>query len=160
MAIVKYRIDGRMLHGQTCAAFGRVYSIDEYVVVNEKTSKDSMQKTLLQMAAMGNALTILSPENAKEMFESNSFKGKRTMVVFKFLEDAVKMVEMGYEIDELSIGGMFIDKAGLKQQKAMSLFVDDEDRKMFRYLVDKGIKITHQIVPDYKAKNIEDLVDF
>jgi len=40
MAIVKYRVDSRMLHGQTAAAWGKVLHVDEYIVINEKTASN------------------------------------------------------------------------------------------------------------------------
>lgn len=160
MAITKYHVDGRMLHGQTCTAFGRVYNIDEFVVINEKTSKDPMQITLLQLASMGTPVTICSPAEAKDIFENNELVGSRTMVVFKNIEDASEIVNLGYQIDELSIGGMFAEKGRDRVQKAICLFVDDEDKKHFKMLADKNVKITHQVVPEYKASLLKDLVDF
>ncbi len=160
MAIVKYRLDSRMLHGQTCAAWGATLHIDEYIVVNEKTANDPMQVTLLQLAAMGKEVAIVSPVDAKQIFDDNDFLGDRTMVIFKDILDAVEIVKLGYHIDELSIGGMF-DEAGRERKKYEAcLFVSEKDKEAFRYLESQGVKLVLQIVPDYKEKLVKDLVKF
>jgi len=160
MAIVKYRVDSRMLHGQTCTAFGRFLHIDEYIVINEKVSTDHMQRTLLELAAMNSSVSICSPAEAKKLIENNELYGTQTMVVFKDIQDAVELVKLGYHFDELCIGGMFAEAGRNRIKHAICLFVDDEDIKAFRYLEDQGIELTHQVVPDYKASSLKDLVKY
>ena len=38
MAVIQYRLDGRMLHGQV-SNFARALNIEEFVVVNEKNGE-------------------------------------------------------------------------------------------------------------------------
>ena len=46
MAVIQYRLDGRMLHGQV-SNFARALNIEEFVVINEKTANDPTQVCLL-----------------------------------------------------------------------------------------------------------------
>ena len=46
MAVIQYRLDGRMLHGQV-SNFARALNIEEFVVINEKTANDPTQVMLL-----------------------------------------------------------------------------------------------------------------
>ncbi len=160
MSVVKYRLDSRMLHGQTCAAWGAILHVDEYLVVNEKTAKDPMQITLLELAAMGNELRVVTPEEAMEILEDEDFYGDRTMVIFKELDDVAEIVRLGYKLDEISIGSM-IDIPGKNRKKYESnFFVGPEDIENFKYLDSKGVRSIVQIVPDYKPKAVKDLVKY
>lgn len=160
MAIVKYRVDSRMLHGQTAAAWGKVLHIDEYIVVNADTANDPMQVTLLELAGTGCEVAVVSPAEAKEIFDAEDFYGDRTFVVFKTIDDAVEIVKMGYHIDELSIGGMFEEKGKNRIQYEKCLFVDEHDKECFRFLETHGVKLVHQVVPEYKQSKLKDLVDY
>ena len=160
MAIVKYRVDSRMLHGQTAAAWGRVLHIEEYIVINEKVANDSMQVTLLSLASAGSKLQVLSPAKAFEVFQAGKFKASKTMVVFKTIDDVVELVKLGWKVDQISIGGMFEEKGRDRKQYEKCLFVDDHDIECFRYLESQGVDIVHQVVPEYKESKVKDLVKY
>jgi len=160
MAIVKYRVDSRMLHGQTAAAWGKVLHVDEYIVINEKTANDPMQVTLLQLAGTGCDVTVCSPEEAMELFEEDELEGERTFVVFKTIDDAVELAELGWKMDEISIGGMFEEKGRDRVQYDKTLFVDEHDKECFRILESHGVHLVSQVVPEYKASNVKDLVKY
>ena len=160
MSVIKYRIDSRMLHGQTAAAWGKVLHVDEYIVVNEKVANDSMQVTLLSLASAGNKLQVLSPAKAFEVISNEKFKGKKTLVVFKTIDDVVETVKCGLKIDQVSIGGMFEEKGRDRKQYEKCLFCDDHDIECFRYLESEGIDIVHQVVPEYKESKVKDLVKY
>ena len=160
MAIVKYRVDSRMLHGQTAAAWGKVLHVDEYIVINEAVANDPMQVTLLELAGTGCEVAVVSPSDAKQIFDDEDFYGDKTLVVFKTIDDAVELVELGYQIDEISIGGMFAEKGRDRVQYEKCLFVDEHDKECFRILESHGVKLVHQVVPEYKESKLKDLVDY
>lgn len=160
MAILKYRVDSRMLHGQTAAAWGKVLHVDEYIVVNEAVANDPMQKTLLSLAAMGNKLQVLSPKAAYDVLSNNGLKGKKTFVVFKTIDDAVELVQCGWKIDQLSIGGMFEEAGRNRVQYEKCLCVDEKDIECFKYLESQGVDLVHQVVPEYKESKVKDLVKY
>jgi len=160
MAIVKYRVDSRMLHGQTAAAWGRVLHVDEYVVVNEKVANDPMQVTLLSLASAGCKLKVLSPAAAYDCLTKNDLKGSKTFIVFKTIDDACELVKLGYKIDQISIGGMFEEKGRDRKQYEKCLFVDDHDIECFKYLDSQGVDLVHQVVPEYKENKVKALVKY
>ena len=160
MAIVKYRVDSRMLHGQTAAAWGKVLHVDEYIVINEKTANDPMQVTLLSLASTGSKLQVLSPANAYDVLSNGKFKGNKTFVVFKTIDDAVELAKLGWKMDQISIGGMFEEKGRDRKQYEKCLFVDDHDIECFKYLESEGVELVHQVVPEYKESKVKDLVKY
>ena len=70
MAVIQYRLDGRMLHGQV-SNFARSLNIDEFVVVNEKTAQDPTQVMLLELAALNADVDVVSPRQALELLNSS-----------------------------------------------------------------------------------------
>ncbi len=161
MAILLYRVDGRMLHGQVCTTYGRMWRIDEYLVINEEIAKNELQISLLEMAAMGARVHVLSPKDAYEFLANDKCKGSNTIVVFKELMDAVEViVDYGLKVEALQIGTMFNNKDGTRKKYDISLFANDEDAKQFRKLADKGVALTYQAVPDSKEKQLSSMVQY
>ena len=160
MAILQYRLDGRMLHGQV-SSFARALNIEQFIVINEKTAQDDTQIMLLELAALNADVEVLSPEDAMELLESGECDDVRTMVVFKEIFDVVKLVELGYEdMKECVISGMYAKDGENKVKAEACLFIDEKDKKAFRYLENQNIVLTHQISPEYNKKYVHDLVQF
>ena len=159
MAVIRYRLDGRMLHGQV-SNFARSLNIDEFVVVNEKTAQDPTQVMLLELAALNADVDVVSPRQALELLNSSELDDYRVMVVFKQIEDAVELVELGYEMDELCISGMYASDRENKVKVEACLFVGEQDREAFRFLEEHGVLLTHQISPEYNKKRVRDLVQY
>lgn len=160
MAVIQYRLDGRMLHGQV-SNFARALNIDYFIVVNEATSKDDTAIMLLELAALNAEVEVLSPEDAYDVLDSDELEDYRVMVVFKEIFDARQLVECGFkQMDELVISGMYQNKEKNKVKYEACLFVDDRDMEAFRYLEDQGVLLTHQISPEYHKKNVKDLVQY
>lgn len=160
MAILQYRLDGRMLHGQV-SHFAKNLNVDYFVVVNEATANDDTAVMLLELAALNADVEVLAPEEAYDLLDSDELDDYRVMVVFKEINDAAELVKCGYnQMEELIISGMYQNKAQTKEKCEASLFVDDDDRKAFRYLEDNGVELTHQISPEYSKKFVRDLVKF
>lgn len=160
MAIIQYRLDGRMLHGQV-SSFARSLNIEQFVVVNEKTARDETQIMLLELAALNAGVEVVSPQEAYELLESDELKDCRTMVVFKEIFDVKELVELGYTgMKECVISGMYAKDKENKVKAEACLFVDDKDKEAFRYLEDHNVLLTHQISPEYNKKLVHDLVKF
>ena len=159
MTVIQYRLDGRMLHGQV-SNFARSLNIDEFVVVNEKTAQDPTQVMLLELAALNADVDVVSPRQALELLNSSELDDYRVMVVFKRIEDAVELVELGYEMDELCISGMYASDRENKVKVEACLFVGEQDREAFRFLEEHGVLLTHQISPEYNKKRVRDLVHY
>ena len=159
MAVIQYRLDGRMLHGQV-SNFARSLNIGEFVVINEKTAQDPTQVMLLELAALNADVDVVSPRQALELLNSSELDDYRVMVVFKQIEDAVELVELGYEMDELCISGMYASDRENKVKVEACLFVGEQDREAFRFLEEHGVLLTHQISPEYNKKRVRDLVQY
>ena len=161
MAIKQYRVDGRMLHGQVCTAYGRMWSIDEYIIINDAVSTDELQVSLLELAALSSKVHVLSVKDAYEFISGNKCSGSNTLVVFKEIDDAAEIVcDYGLKITDLQIGGMYSKDGRDRKKYDVALFADDRDAANFRRLDDAGVDLTFQVVPDYKEKKISSMIKY
>lgn len=159
MSIVYSRVDGRMIHGQVASIFAKVYQVDEILVVNDKAAMDDDQIMLLELAVpFGCDFRVLTCEEAAECFLNEDFDGTRTMIVYRNVQDALKTMEAGYPISTLHIGGMY-NEAG-KKEIDVALFVDDDDRKVFRQLEEKGVKLIYQVSNMNKEVTLSKVLDY
>ena len=115
---------------------------------------------LLELAALNADVDVVSPRQALELLNSSELDDYRVMVVFKQIEDAVELVELGYEMDELCISGMYASDRENKVKVEACLFVGEQDREAFRFLEEHGVLLTHQISPEYNKKRVRDLVQY
>lgn len=159
MAVLRYQLDSRMIHGQV-SAFARNLNIEFFLVVNEDTANSDTDVMLLELAALNTELEVVSPEEAYDILTHGELDDYRTMVVFKYITDVKEIIDLGYRFDELSISGMYARDEENKTKVETNLFVDDEDLKNFRYFEDNGVVLTHQIAPEYKKKFVRDIVKY
>ncbi|MGB9780846.1 PTS sugar transporter subunit IIB [Caldanaerobacter sp.] len=146
MGIIFWRVDGRLIHGQIAIAWARLLNVDEIAVISDEVVNDEFQKNLLELAVPpGVKLTVCSVKKAKELIEKEYFKGKRTMVVFKYIKEAVQLVKEGINIPSLNIGGIYYSEGKTQYNKALSL--DENDIKDLKFLKEKGVELFYQVAP-------------
>jgi mannose/fructose/N-acetylgalactosamine-specific phosphotransferase system component IIB len=158
MSIEFSRVDGRMIHGQIAIAWTRLLQIDEILVINDEVAEDETQKMLLELATpSGIDLSVCSVDEAYDMIENDELSGNRTMLVFRKLEDAFKLVEKGIKLKSLNIGGMYHEDGKTQYAKALSL--DDKDIEKLRKLSNMGIELFYQIAPMNEKENLKKYIN-
>ena len=148
MAVLLYKLDERMLHGQVVSTFGRVLKPDEFIVVNEATSKDEEQKTLLELALPAGAeFDIVSPKTYAKIDKDNDYWGNKTFVVFRRIEDVIESIENGANIPWLNCAGFYQDPKAVEEQTnyGINLWVTASDKKALRWLEDHGVELKYQV---------------
>ncbi len=159
MSIIFSRVDGRMIHGQVAIAWTRLLSIDEIVVIDDEIAEDETQAMLLELATpAGIDLKICSVDEAVELIEEDELEGSKTMVVYRYIKDAVRMVEAGIEIGELNIGGVYFAEGKTQYNKALCL--DSNDIEDLKYLKSKGVSLFYQVAPMNEKEALTKYVSF
>ena len=149
------RIDDRLIHGQVVTTWVNI-KIEQIIVVNDKVAEDKIQKNILNMAApQGVKVHTFGVEKFADVYKTTPIK-KRTMLLFTNSIDVDRVVELGVDIKELNIGGMRYQEGRKQLTKALS--VTPEEEKAFHSLMDKGVDITIQMVPNDEAKNMREVM--
>lgn len=150
------RIDDRLIHGQVVTTWVNIKKIEQIIVINGKVAEDKIQKNILNMAApQGVKVHTFGVEKFADVYKTTPIK-KRTMLLFTNSIDVDRVVELGVDIKELNIGGMRYQEGRKQLTKALS--VTPEEEKAFRNLMDKGVEITIQMVPNDEAKNMREVM--
>lgn len=147
MAVVLWKIDERLVHGQVVTSFGKYFAADEFIVVNDAIAYDDEQIGLMELAVPPGAdLGVVTCKEFARIVAENDFYGKKTIVVFRYLDDVMECVKQGVKMPVLNCAGLFQRKDRPDAVRYnQNLYVTDEDKKKFRELEDSGIKLTYQL---------------
>lgn len=154
--IVFCRIDDRLIHGQVVTTWVNVKNIESIIVVNDKVAGDKIQKNILAMAApAGIKVHTFGVKQFADITKKQPIK-KRTMLLFTNSIDVLELVNYGVEIPGLNIGGMRYQEGRKQLTKALS--VTPEEEAAFKELLEKGIDVTIQMVPNDEKKDIREVI--
>lgn len=154
--IVFCRIDDRLIHGQVVTTWVNVKNIESIIVVNDKVAGDKIQKNILAMAApAGIKVHAFGVKQFADITKKQPIK-KRTMLLFTNSIDVLELVNYGVEIPGLNIGGMRYQEGRKQLTKALS--VTPEEKAAFKELLEKGIDVTIQMVPNDEKKDIREVI--
>lgn len=154
MNVVFLRVDGRMIHGQVATAWARLLVIDSILVVNDEIAEDEMQKVLLELAVPGGVdLYVASVDEACRLLTEQKLIGSKSMIVFRKLQDAVRLYDKGYKFTALNLGGMYFE-AG-KTQYAKALCLNDSDIQDIKYIQSRGVDVFYQVAPMNEREDIK-----
>lgn len=156
MSVKFCRIDDRLIHGQVVTTWVNVHSIEQVIILNETVAQDKIQSNVLKMSAPSNIkLHIFSPKKFLEVIQKNPLS-RNTMLLFSSPFDVEKLVNAGYEIPSLNVGGMRGNAERTQYTKAVSL--TPEEKASFERLLVKDIDITIQMVPSEARVKMNEVI--
>lgn len=151
------RIDDRLIHGQVASAWMKSYSIEQAIIVSDELAGDPMQLTILEIAAPdGVKVHLFGVKQFAEINKGSPIK-RRTMVIFTNPMDVLTCAENGLDIDKLNVGGMRFREGKQKLTKAVS--VTEYELAAFQKLVDRGMDVYIQMVPNDKIVKMEQFLN-
>lgn len=154
--IVLTRIDDRLIHGQVVTAWSKITKANRIIVVDDEVAQDSFMVKILKMAAPSSfQIGIHTVEEASEILCGDD-TGERVIVLVKTPVTAQALIERGVVIKELNLGGMGAIQG--RKQLYRNISISEEERACFRKLLEQGVHVYVQIVPDASAMEIKDLL--
>ncbi|MDV4150452.1 PTS sugar transporter subunit IIB [Clostridium sp. AL.422] len=128
------RVDERLIHGQ-----GQIWikslGANLVIVANDKVSTDKIQQTLMQSIAPKEVgMRFWSIDKTNEVI----WKAAPHQVIFtvvKSCQDALRLAEGGFPIEELNIGN--IHASAGKEKISQFIYLGEEDKEALRILRDK-----------------------
>lgn len=141
--IAMLRIDGRLIHGQVIAGFSRRVGANMIVVINDAAANNAFQKNMMKMAIpAGTALEVLSIEDAYQKLSTGEFDAKKLLILVKSPVDLVTLLENGFTIEKINVGGVINDGATIKLTK--EVMATPAEIEAWKKLDQKGIKMELQ----------------
>ncbi|RRD94534.1 PTS mannose/fructose/sorbose transporter subunit IIB [Clostridiales bacterium COT073_COT-073] len=157
MEIVNVRIDDRLIHGQVATIWSLTTKATRIMVIDDQVVKDVINKEALKMACPKQCkLSILNVERAAENLKAGKYEGERVFIVAKSPKTYKDLYDAGFHMENINVGNMAGGSNTKMLKKAVSVTQDNiED---FLYLIEKGVKITAQMVPTDEAMDFAKLL--
>ena len=154
--IALVRVDNRLVHGQILEAWVPFIEAKCIMVVDDNSASDFFCETVIRMAVPSDIeVNICSVEDFAASYKYARGSGKRTIVLFSSISNALKAHEEGFHFDKLNIGNIHNEE--FKVCCAPSVFLCETDiRDVIKLLEDKGVSIELKRVPREKGVNIRD----
>lgn len=157
MAIVHARVDERLIHGQVAMVWTNMVGASRIVVVNDGAVKDDMIIAGLKMAKpAGVKLSILSVKRAGEKFAEGVYEDEKVFLITKTIGDMAELVKANVPIKAVNVGNV-AKREGSKQIKK-SVNVTEQDIADLRGIVDSGVPVTAQMLPNESDQSILNLI--
>ena len=160
MQVLNIRVDDRLVHGVVATNWIPRLQVNRCVVIDEEAANNAMMKGALRMATPKNVfLSVISLEKTLENFSVNKYGDEKIIIVVKDLKPILGLIEGGFKFDSLTLGNMgnqVKKDSTVKLTKYVS--VNDETIPQIKQILDAGIKVTGQLIPEDDAEDIEDLL--
>lgn len=151
--MIIYRVDDRLIHGQVVENWLPTYNINTVVIVSEDVLNDEMKKNIMRFSTPQDVeIEYLKPEDLPD-YKFN--QEKNYLVLFPSLDEVMKVVDKGFKIEKLNLGGIHYAK-GRNFTFGKAIFISDEECKILKYLKSKGVYIYAQTIPQEKERSLEE----
>ena len=154
--IALVRVDNRLVHGQILEAWVPFIKAKCIIVVDDYSASDFFCETVIRMAVPSDIeLNILTVQDFVANYPFVQGEGKKTIVLFGTIADALRAHEAGFHFDKLNIGNIHHEE--YKVCCAPSVFLcDTEIQDITKMLEEKGIKVELKRVPREKSIDMKD----
>ncbi|HET7499095.1 MAG TPA: PTS sugar transporter subunit IIB [Candidatus Eisenbacteria bacterium] len=157
MPLLLARVDDRLVHGQVAHGWGRALRPTLYLVVSDELADDPARGDLYLLAvpedATGRCVSVreaLAPET-RALVER-----ERAVMLFPGLDEPLRLVEGGFPISDLNVGGLH--HAPGKAPVLPYVFLDEPDRERLRRLASLGVRVAARDLPSNPEHPLEELL--
>ncbi|MDI9540612.1 MAG: PTS sugar transporter subunit IIB [Bacillota bacterium] len=154
--IVFVRVDDRLIHGQIVNSWLNVYrNIRHIICIDDFSSKDPFMQKMFQLLIPEDiSVEIKSVNDSIDSLKSGL--DKPTMIIVKSPMTIKTLIDADIDIDKFNIGGMGM--SGKRRRFHQNISVDDEEKAIMLDLINKGVKIEIQVIPDQQCYDCEEIL--
>lgn len=158
MAVVHLRIDNRLIHGQVTVAWVSLVGATHMICTNDEVANDPIQKMILPQAARGIKTSVLSVAETAEYVKSEKSQREKIMIIAKFPEDALALLEAGVEVGHVNVGNQATIPGTKPIHVTRSVAVTPEQADVYRAIGKKVENFTAQTMTTDRAQGFLDLM--
>ncbi len=157
MPLLLARIDDRLIHGQVAYGWGGALRPTWIAIVSDALRADPDRASLYLLAAPeGARAVVLSVAEALDPALHATLERERTILLFPGPEEALRLKEGGFPLEELNVGGLHHSDG--KRPVLPYVYLDDADRGMLRRLAELGVRLVAQDLPTNPSQRLESLL--
>ena len=155
---IMIRIDDRLIHGQVLVGWMSSYPIKHLIVGNNHIAANEWERNLLLMAAPSNLDTrVLSLNDTLLYIRQHLDAPDISMILLNSPNDVKKLFEQGLSIMEINVGGIHFDEG--RTEYLPYLYLDMQEVKLFKELIEAGFVFECQDVPNGSKYNLHKLLE-
>lgn len=149
--LVLVRIDDRLIHGQVMTAWIKNQNATQVVIVDDGVANDEYMIDVLEMAIPEEiAIGIFTKEDGVKFFSQGL--EERTILLVKEPAALCYLADHGIDLEEVDVGGMGARSDRKTLYKNIS--TSEKENQDFRHLLDIGISVYIQVMPQHKPVTI------
>ena len=152
MAMEMVRIDDRFIHGQVMVGWCPTIEPDRLILCDDEVAQSSLDREIYEDAAMEYKVTILTVADTARYIKDKSFKDEKVFLIVNSPQAVVKLIDLGADIKKVIVGGMHYEDG--KRRVNDFIYINDEDLKNFRVLLDRRVSFYGQDVPTCKEFDV------
>jgi mannose/fructose/N-acetylgalactosamine-specific phosphotransferase system component IIB len=147
MAIVLFRVDDRLIHGQVVVGWGRPLGVNRIVLVDDQVASSSWEQDLYRMAVTPEVeIEFVSTAEAATRLRDWQSDVRRTLVLTGDLETMAALNAADpVTVDRINLGGIH-HRAG-RRERLPYLYLTDEEMARLVALEAAGAAVTAQDLP-------------
>jgi PTS system mannose-specific IIB component len=151
------RVDDRLVHGQVMTSWQKATGANKFMVVDDEVAANDLMKTVLRGVVPSNVkLGVFTVQKAVDRLVKGFKPTDKVIMLVKTPLTILRLSDAGIDFDSLNIGGMGI--SGSRKTFYQNIACSDEEIDAMRKLIDRGCKITIQIVADDPKKDVSELL--
>ena len=146
MAILLYRVDDRLIHGQVILGWGRPLGIDFILLVDDQVRESPWEQDLYRMAVPA-GIEVIFASRAEAAAALPQFNGdaRRGILLAGEIGTVTSLAQAGVSIPSLNLGGIH-HKPG-RTERLPYLYLTDEELHELEQLQDSGVEVSAQDLP-------------
>lgn len=149
--IVLTRVDNRLIHGQVATNWLKTYNANLCIVADDAVAEDSMQQTLLKLAAGNMQIRFFTIQKTIDIIYKAS-PSQKIAIICRTPIQVAKLVAGNVPITTVNIGNMHDDEGKKKLQR--TVYADAEEIAAMKELIDKGVTVEYRMLPKDHSINM------
>jgi mannose/fructose/N-acetylgalactosamine-specific phosphotransferase system component IIB len=146
LPVILARIDDRLIHGQVTVAWGGWLEPDRMILVNDEIATSEWRRELYAEAdSLGAAVSVLTKSDFLKELEKGRWDDERVILIVESPADMLDLIVGGLVIESVNVGGMHFSPG--RREVLSYVYVNDEDIAAMRSIVERGVGLTAQDVP-------------
>ena len=142
------RIDDRLIHGQVMSSCLGYVGSKEIIIVDDELYSDEFTKSIILISTSKSINVSIYDIDGGVEFLKNTEK-RNLLLLAKSPVTFYRMLQKGIEIGKINLGGMVAAKNRTKLYK--NIAISEYERQILKKIMEMGVNIYIQIVPDEKA---------
>ncbi|HXE59014.1 MAG TPA: PTS sugar transporter subunit IIB [Gemmatimonadales bacterium] len=156
MAILLYRVDDRLVHGQVVIGWGKPLGIDFIVLVDDEVRASAWEQEIYRMGVPPEIkLIFYSVAEAASRIPELQASGGRGILLTGDIATMTALRSAGVAIPQVNLGGIH-HRPG-RTERLPYLYLSDDELRSLKELASSGLEIAAQDVPTRAPVRIGEL---